>query len=246
MYIGNVEITKREIIASISIISIMSLIGVFISSKILEGNVDRNEIYNKAVKIENRDVFEYGMRTNIGNAFVYGDLEAIDTVTYPDIEKGYMFVKRIKERYTRHSRTVTYTTGTGDNKRTRTRTEYYWTWDEIDRESAKCKQISFLGVTFDSGKIELPSPDYIKTVKESSHIRYKYYGTEAKHTGTIFTKLESKTISDNTMFYNGKTIADTVDKLESNVNVGVFWTFWILLISFCVYGFYYFDNEWLE
>ena len=49
---GDFEITKREILASISIIAIMILFGILISSKISEYQMDKNEIYNKAVKIE--------------------------------------------------------------------------------------------------------------------------------------------------------------------------------------------------
>ena len=48
------EITKREILASISIITIMILFGILISTKISEYQMDKNEIYNKAVKIEDR------------------------------------------------------------------------------------------------------------------------------------------------------------------------------------------------
>lgn len=88
------DITKREVIASISIIAIMLLIGVLIGDKISDWQLDRNEKYNKAVKIETQDLFEYGMRTNIGNAFAYGDLLAVDTVTYPEIGGEYMWVKR--------------------------------------------------------------------------------------------------------------------------------------------------------
>ena len=80
------EITKREILASISIITIMILFGILISTKISEYQMDKNEIYNKAVKIEDRNMFQYGMDTNIGNAFVYGTLEAVDTVTYPEMD----------------------------------------------------------------------------------------------------------------------------------------------------------------
>ena len=89
-------ITKREIIASISIIAVMLLIGVLISSKISEHQMDKNEVYNKAVKIEDDELFQYGMDTNVGNAFVYGDLEAVDTVTYPEIGGEYMYVERLK------------------------------------------------------------------------------------------------------------------------------------------------------
>ena len=103
----DIEITKREVLASISIIAILLLIGVLISSKISEHQMDKNEIYNKAVKIKESDIFEYGMRTNVGNAFVNGNLKAVDTVTYPEIDGNYMYVEKAKERYTMHTRTVT-------------------------------------------------------------------------------------------------------------------------------------------
>ena len=93
---GDFEITKREIIASISIIAVMILIGVLISEKISEHQMDKNEVYNKAVKIESTDLFQYSMDTNVGNAFVYGDLKAVDTVTYPEIGGEYMYVEKVK------------------------------------------------------------------------------------------------------------------------------------------------------
>ena len=58
---GDFEITKREILASISIIAVMLLIGFLISSKISESQTDKNEIYNKAVKLESTNLFQYGM-----------------------------------------------------------------------------------------------------------------------------------------------------------------------------------------
>ena len=75
------EITKREIIASIAIVAIMCVIGFFISDKITDYENDKNAEYQKAIHIEDSELFQYGMNTNIGNAFVYGDLEAVDTVT---------------------------------------------------------------------------------------------------------------------------------------------------------------------
>ena len=111
---GDFEITKREILASISIIAVMILIGILISGKISECQMDKNEKYNKAVKIESQEMFRYGMDTNVGNAFVYGDLKAVDTVTYPEIGGEYMYVEKVKERYTMHTRTVTHTDGKGN------------------------------------------------------------------------------------------------------------------------------------
>lgn len=240
---GTVEITKREILASVSIIAVMILFGILISSKISEYQMDKNEIYNKAVKIESQEMFQYGMDTNVGNAFVYGDLKAVDSVTYPEIGGKYMYVEKVKEKYTMHTRTVTHTDSKGHSYTT---TEVYWTWDRVGSEDVKCKKISFCGVKFASNKIDLPDADYIDTIKESSHIRYKYYGTGVEYIGTIFTDLRGKTISDNTPFYNNSTIDETIKYLESDFPIIIFWIFWIILIGGCVYGFYYMDNKWLE
>lgn len=239
-------ITKREIIASISIIAVMLLIGVLISSKISEHQMDKNEVYNKTVKIEDDELFQYGMDTNVGNAFVYGDLEAVDTVTYPEIGGEYMYVEKIKERYTMHTRQVAHTRTVNGKTQTYYTTETYWTWDYAGSEDKICKEISFLGHTFSSNKINLPSEEYIDTIYESSHIRYKYYGVSTKHTGTIFTDLRDKTISDNTRFYKNMTIDETVERLESGGGLIIFWIVWIILIGLCVFGFYYIDNRWLE
>ena len=243
---GDFEITKREIIASISIIAVMILIGVLISEKISEHQMDKNEVYNKAVKIESTDLFQYGMDTNVGNAFVYGDLKAIDTVTYPEIGGEYMYVEKVKERYTKHTRQVSHTKTVNGKTQTYYTTETYWTWDRVGSEDIKCKEISFCGITFKSNKFDIPGTDYIDTIKESSHIRYKYYGTGTKFTGTIFTELKDKTISDNTNFYNNMNIEETVERLESGSGEIVFWILWIILMVVCIFGFYYLDNKWLE
>ena len=240
---GDFEITKREIIASICIIAIMILFGVLISEKISEHQMDKNEVYNKAVKIESTDLFQHGMDTNVGNAFVYGDLVAVDTVTFPEIGGEYMYVEKVKERYTRHTRTKTYTDSNGKRK---TKTEVYWSWDRVGSEDKLCNEVSFCNITFDTNKIDIPYADYIDTIKESLHVRYKYYGLETKHTGTIFTELKDKTITDNTSFYEDMTIDETVESLQSGGGTIIFWFFWILLICALVYGFYYLDNKWLE
>ena len=240
---GDFEITKREILVSVSIIAIMLLIGTLLSAKISNWQMDRNEKYNKAVKIENNtDLFQYGMDTNVGNAFVYGELKAIDTVTYPEIGGKYIYVEKVKEKYTKHTRRVAHRSG----NHTYYTTETYWTWDYAGSDDKECKEISFCGVDFPIKKIDYPSPDYIQTIKESYYIRYKYYGTATKYKGTIFTVLKNKTIADGSSFYEDSTIPEVIDRLESGIWNVVFWIFWILLTGFAGFGFYYLDNEWLE
>lgn len=242
---GDFEITKREILASISIIAVMILIGVLISSKISETQMDKNEIYNKAVKIESTDLFQYGMDTNVGNAFVYGDLEAVDTVTYPEIGGNYMSVKKETEEYTRHTRTVYEYDDEGNV--TGSHEEVYYTWDNIRNEELSCNKVKFLEIEFNYGQIYQPYRNYIKTICDDydSDIRYVYYGSRTKYTGTIFTDLRNKTIS-NTKFYEGMNIEETVECLQAGGGEIIFWIFWILLTGGCVFGFFYIDNKWLE
>lgn len=240
--LGDFEITYREILASISIVAVMLLIGFVISGKISQIQDDKNAKYNKAVKIESADLFRYGMDTNVGNAFVYGELKAVDTVTYPEISGEYMYVEKIEEHYNRHTRTYTTTDGKGH---TRIHTEVYWSWDYAGSEDMQCKEVLFCGVVFDSNKIKLPSADYIDTIKESGYVRYKYYGTNIEYKGTIFTELKDKTISDSTHFYE-MSIKETKDELERNIGVVIFWIVWIIVMVLAVFGFYYIDNEWLE
>lgn len=248
-YIGNFEITVREIVASISIIAIMLLFGVLIHGAISEHQMDKNEVYNKAVKIENKDLFQYGMDTNIGNAFVYGELKAVDTVTYPEIGGEYMYVEKVEEHYNRHTRIVTKTRTNSDGEiETYTEEEVYYSWDFYDSWIRHSQKISFLGVEFDYGKIDRPYDSYITTQKGSrSDIRFIYHGTKANFTGTIFTNLRDKTISNGTYFYNDMSIEETYKSLETGVEWLIFfWIVWIILIIGCVIGFYYLDNRWLE
>lgn len=236
------EIKKRKVLASVSIVAIMLLIGVLIAGKISTYQMDKNEMYNKAVKIETKEMFQYGMDTNVGNAFVYGDLKAVDTVTYPEIGGEYMYVEKVKEQYTMHTRVVTHSNG----KTTYTTTEIYWTWDRVGSEDIKCKEVSFCGVNFASNKIDLPGTDYIDTIKESSHVRYKYYGVGTEYKGTLFTDLREKTISENSKFYNSLTIEKTLVYLESGIALWVFWLLWIVFIGGVVFDFYCVYNKWLD
>ena len=249
------EITKREVLASISIIAVMLLIGFLISGEISNSIMDDNEKYNKAVKIKDEDLFRYGMDTNIGNAFVYGKLESVDTVTYPEIGGKYIYIKKIEERRERHERKVKKKDSKGKEY---TETEVYYSWDTENTESLHAKEIKFCGTTFDYEKIKLPFSKYIKTIPgdkvyswesgERVKVRFVYYGVKTKYKGTIFADLKDGTIPDKTHFYKNSSLNDTVEMFETNATVAmvIFWIIWIMLTGAVVYGFYYLDNEWLE
>lgn len=227
-------IKKREIIASIIFISIYLICGLYLSDYINNKEIDENSVYNKAIKIDSKDLFEYGMSTNVGNAFVYGNLLAIDTVSYPEVNGEYMYIERVTEEYTSHIRTVN------------GKTQIYYTWDEIDTDSKRCNKILFCDNEFDSSKILFTSTSYISKYNVSNDTRYKFYGVGLEYTGTVFTYLGDNTISDNSLFVNGKTAEEACEYLCSRSLVLIFWIFWIILGIGCVYGFYTFENEWLD
>lgn len=239
---GDFKITIREIIASVTIVAVMLIVGFMISSKIEAHQMDKNAEYYKAVHITDSNMFLYGMKTNLGNAFVYGSLQAVDPVTYPEIGGEYLYIEKVKEKYTMHTRTVTTTV----NGKSQTRTETYWTWDKVGSEDMHSNNIRFLGIEFSYGKVAVPNADYIQTIKESSKIRYKYYGCLKEYTGTIYTFLKDGTIKDNSEFFQSKNIESAVKQKTLGIGLWLFWIFWFALIGGAVFGFYYLDNRWLE
>lgn len=237
------EITRREIIASISIILLMIILGLVCSNRLIESKMDRDEKYNKALKISDKELFEYAMSTNVGNAFIYGNLETIDPVEYDDIDGQYLYLKRVKEVYTKHTRTVTYTDSNG---KTKTKEETYWTWDHAGTDSLVSTKIKFLDIEFNASQFIIPEGEHIDTVKHGMNVRYKYYGVPYKFNCTIFSYLSNNNISQKTPIYYNKTIQETIEYLQSNVVIIMFWISWIILTIIFVYGFYYLDNNWLN
>lgn len=242
---GYTEITKREIIFSIAIAAVLIFIGVFISEKIQTNIEDSNIKYEKAAQINDKDMFEYSMQTNLGNAFVYGDLEGVNPVSYEEITGNYIYISKTTEKYTMHTRTYTTTDSKGH---TTTHTQVYWTWDQIDFEDRGVAEVIFMGNKFDVDYFHGWPSHGIDTIYQSSDVRNVYKGVDCKLKGTIFTKLYDSTISKDTKFYNNKTLKETYEKcLTSSTKAMVgFWVCWGLLIVGVIIGFYCIDNRWLE
>ncbi len=241
------EIKKREVIASVVIVAFMLIVGFAISEKIRQSLLEDYQVYDTAVQIDDdKELFEYGMKTNVGYSFVYGELKTLDPVSYSEVSGQYSYIKKEEQEYRRHSRTVTKTyTDSKGKTHTKTETEYYWTWDTMRTESKKATQISFLDVEFSYEKIPFPPSHQLEIVNTGYHKRNVYYGTETDFQGTLFTSLKENTIN-NTKFYKNQTIAETIENLETGAEIVIFWILWILLIIGLVVGFYYLENKWLD
>jgi hypothetical protein len=247
IYIGDVyEITLRETMASIVIVLLMLTLGVFISEKIKSAIDEKNQEYEQAVKIEDdSDLFAYGMKTNVGNAFVAGTLEAVDTVSYPELKGEYSYIYKTKKVYTKHKKTVKDHDSKGNV--IGSHTETYYTWDYAGSEVIHCNTIKFCGMEFDYSTIELPASYYKDTIKTSMNVKYEYYVKDTIYYGTIYANLGDNTIT-HADFTNNADAAKAYD-IKCNDNrsmLVVFGIAWIIIIAVTVYGFCYLDNKWLE
>ena len=93
IHFNNFSISKREIISSIVIVALMLVFGFILHGTISDALMLKYQEYNTALQInEDAEMFKYAMKTNVGNSFVYGKLECLDTVTYPDIDGQYSYI----------------------------------------------------------------------------------------------------------------------------------------------------------
>lgn len=248
--LGDIEVTSREIIVSIAIVAAFLIGGFLISGRIQDGIDDANARYNTAVKIDcldSNELFVYGMRTNIGNAFVYGKLEAVDTVSYPEVDGKYMEIKKTIEKYTMHTRQVAHTRTVNGRTQTYYTPQVYYSWDYAGSESRKCAKVRFCDVEFSSDRINLPPLEHID-IQTFGNIRYIYEGSKTEYIGTLFSDLREDTISEGSDFLADMTIDEAVEhyKQIGVVKQVLFWFIWTVICGACVYGFYSLENRWLE
>lgn len=248
--LGDIEVTSREIIVSIAIIAAFLIGGFLISGRIQDSIDDANMKYNTAVKIDcsdSNELFVYGMRTNIGNTFVYGELIAVDPVSYPDIDGEYMEAKKTKEKYTMHTRQVAHTRTVNGRTQTYYTTEVYYSWDYAGSESKKCEKVRFCDIEFSSNRIDLPPLEHIDT-QTFGNIRYIYEGSKTEYFGTLFSDLREDTISEGSDFLANMAIDEAVEYYKNTgvVKQVLFWFIWTVICGACIYGFYSLENRWLE
>ena len=85
MVIGEIEITKREVLFSTLIIAFMLGIGVLISDSISESASEKYITIATSTRVRDSSNFDYIRRTNVGNFLAEGTLVADQPVS---IEKS--------------------------------------------------------------------------------------------------------------------------------------------------------------
>lgn len=248
MNIKDIEITKREILVCIIITLILVGLGFIISGAIKNSISESNEIYYKALKIDNNEEqFKYAIKTNIGNVLVKGKVEAVEGVSIEDIEGKYFYIEKVKEKYTMHTREIEHTRIVGNKTEIYYTTEEYWTWDYVGEEEFHTERFKFLEVNFDYGTINFTNKQYKETKNAEYHIRYVYYIIPFEFEGTLFTNINNNTINNNKFYYN-KTIEDIITEKqnEESTTMLIFWIIWILFIGFIDFRYVSMENKYLE
>lgn len=241
----DVEVTPREVLVSVVIVLLMVGIGFFIAESIHNKVSVDNEQYFKALKIDNNpELFDYAIKTEVGNMLSYGKFKANEPVSDRLIKGEYFSIIKTEEHYVMKTRTVTYTDSNG---KTKTRTETYWEWDEVDEEQFKTDTFNYLGRNFKYKIVPFRNYKYKETVKTSSHVRFIFYVIPEEFNGTLYSKAKSKTITD-TKLYSGDNIKDVIADKEGSADnaVLIFWICWILLTSIIVVVFVVLENRYIN
>ena len=244
---GNIEITKRELLASIIIVLLLASVGFFISTSIHNKVSVGNEKYFKALKVDNNpEMFGYALKTNVGDVLAYGKFKANEPVSDPLIKGEYFSLIKAEEHYVMKTRTVT---TTDDDGNVETKTEIYWEWDEMFRETHNTPTFQYLGEDFKYKTIKFRQHSYIEKVSKGrgTNVRWKFYGIPTEFNAALFFKAKDGSITEPTLHLNKKiqSILESKEK-EADMWVVVFWVFWVLLIALAVFGFVALDNRFIN
>lgn len=246
--INGVVVTLREAVFSVTIASVFVLVGFMISTRIGHWVNQKNLRYRQAAIVLTNDGFSLAMRTDVGDAFVEGAFRTVDPVSHPKLDGRWLDIVADHQVYTRHTRTVTYTTTDSKGRvQTHTRVEHYWTWDTERVERLSAKRVSYSGAEFPYGKFDYSCVGRkFKTVDTGWHRRIEFSFRPASFRASAFATLANGTLTGGTTLHDGVSAEELRESMTRSYAVAVFWFFWILLTAGAVIGFVALENEWME
>lgn len=242
------EITKREILASVTILAIMVGIGVWLSAPILSKATERYFAVASSVVANTDEEFDYISRTNAGRFLANGTLSVIDTVRIEELPGVYSSIKKVKEEYRLHTEVYTTTDSKG---RATTHVRTYYSWDEVEDWNYKAERAMFCGKEFKINEVYKVRTQEDTIIKVKTKIfendtRYVYYTAPVSFDGIMLGNAMNRKYDD-PKFINGLTAEQYIKKAERklNENTIIFWILWGLLTVGMIIGFYALENKWL-
>ena len=227
--------------------------------------METNERYMKSPIVTSMDMYDYVKETSVGDIFTIFELKAVEPQTIPELNGEYLYIEKIKEKYTMHTRTVTSTDAKG---RVSTSVQTYYTWDYSGSTKIKSNDVVFNGDTypfdkFDNYNIDIArlsdvGSEYLdkeyrrisgRYAYENSKVRYYFKVIPVEKNGSVFVTLKDDEIQNRCVTLYSETEPEELrERLinDSNFSIFIFWFFWIILTGGLVFGFYVFDNKWLD
>lgn len=239
-FLDDAEITFREVLFSIIIFCVMLLIGFMISSNIDNSINSKNKEYSQAMRINDEDMFDYCLNTNVGNAFVEGTLYTSNPVIDDRFDESEFLYERVEhQRYCQHTYTTTDSKG-------HVTTHIYWSWDYFGHNEYSVDEVEFAGKTFPLSNFDYYN-NFSETVSTGFNKRDVVSGFKNNTHGTIYTNIADNNISKG-IFYTNCDHDKAIEKAMTNSKLPLitFWFAWIFLTIILIAGFYYLDNKWLE
>lgn len=252
-YIGDAEVTLREIAVSVIILFIMMSLGWIITNAIRQSGRDEHTRLDVALKITDKDIYNHAVNTKLGDIIAYSTLSAKTPITNDRIPGQYSYIKEVEEHYVKKTRVVTYSCNCNSKGHcsTCTRTETYWTWDEVNTKINKSNTILFFDNEYSFDLFYNYPENYIDTIKTSSKVRFKYYGVPSSFQTSIIANTSTGSIQafdgGGIRLYPNNTPEETVDiaSAGTGIFIAIFWAIWLVLTGASLYGYVYLENEYL-
>jgi hypothetical protein len=172
--------TNKKLLLSLGVVAGAVLLiagGIGIHNALTNGAEENARLYQTAIQTQNDNEFNYSIDTKQGNVLAEVTVSPVDLVKFDEMNKEFVKVKKIKERYTRHERTVCETKYRSE---TRTRSVYdsatqsystetyteqvpytechqetYYSWDQIDKWEKSAKEVDMAGRKYSIGLFSL-------------------------------------------------------------------------------------------
>ena len=237
----------RFIIIPMLIVTLTSLLGIWVHGKVEENRIKSNQMYETAIPADHKETYDYVLDTQQGIFYTHSDFIAIKPVTFPRIGGEYMKVVAEEEHYEMRTRTVSYVDEKGNTK---TKTETYWEWVYYGSKTKQVDKVKVHDHIYDFNKFTGFDGKYITTKYLSSDVRITYYGVPKKLHLTFLADASENGLQS----VRGKDSAINVsytayDKfVESKLSKGILSTIlivigWIALTIGLIYGYFYIENN---
>ncbi|MDT2850198.1 hypothetical protein P7H60_13670 [Vagococcus carniphilus] len=252
------RISSKDLVVSMILIMFGLLTVVICHNKNQESKEERKQIIKTAVKVKDNEMFNYSLESRQGNIVATGKVKAAKPVKFEEMNKSFMYVKKVKEMYVMKTRIVTYTDADGN---THTKTEVYWEWDVVDSDTTKAESLLLLGEKYSSDKFDLMAAKSIdaKDILESgnfrsrynylkSDLRVSYQIVPSEYQTTFVAKASDKgleSINKNKIFLSDKSFLNFMDKelTDSKLDQFIFIVCLILVPTVFVFLYLYISKE---